>query len=80
MTEDIDYSTDVCSGSNLCSKAGRAKVLVSHVAASLAYVDMVVIRVETAESEDNPIIDLSPELMTSDTAGPCLVPQLLLFM
>ena len=50
----------------MCSKILLRK---SHVRTVAAYVDMV----ETAESDDNPIIDLSAELMTSDTAGPRLV-------
>ena len=58
--------TDVCPAYTVCSKILLRK---SHVRTVAAYVDMV----ETAESDDNPIIDLSAELMTSDTAGPRLV-------
>ena len=45
----------------------------SHEPTGLAYVDMALSRVETAQSGDNPIIDLAAQLMTSDTAPPHLV-------
>ena len=45
----------------------------SHEPTGLAYVDMAPSPVETAQSGDNPIIDLPAQLMTSDTAPPYLV-------
>ena len=72
MTEDIDYQHRCL----LCLQSvykGWVKQRGVRSQSGLAYVDLAVIRVETAESGDNPIIDLPAQLMTSDTAPPYLV-------